>query len=87
MQQGYKIYSFEVQKQYETIRPDLIVEIEKDGKKGTLAAEIELSNNDIHKKIKQYEDQKIFNKLLLVSPTKRTSSKINIINLNLKELP
>lgn len=84
MNNGYKIHSFEVQKQYGKIRPDMVLDLERE-KRVILAVEVELSNNDIQSKIKKYEES-MFKKLLLVSSASRSSKEIDIINLNIKEL-
>lgn len=86
LQNGYNIKEFEVQHQVDNIRPDLLLTIEQNGKEGIIPVEVELSNNDIHKKIRKYEENNTFKKLLLVSGYTRKSDKIDIINLNLKTL-
>jgi hypothetical protein len=83
---GYIIKEFEVEKPCGKIRPDLIVEIEQNGKSGIVAVEVERSNNDIKKKIKKYEDAQMFKKLILVSKKKRESEKIDIINVDITSL-
>jgi hypothetical protein len=87
LEKGYIIHSYEIQKQYNKVRPDLSADIEKNGKRGMVAIEVELSNNDIKKKIKQYEEQDLFKSLILVSNYIRTSEIIKISNVNIKELP
>jgi len=82
---GYLVHSFDVQKQFGNLRPDLLMNIERNGKKGVLAVEVELSNNNVSKKIEKYEHSEL-RKLLLVSRSNFTSNKIDIIKLNLKEL-
>jgi hypothetical protein len=85
MQQGYIINEFEVQKRYEKIIPDLIVDISKDGKRGLLPVEVELNLYNLDHKIKQYENSE-FNKLLLFSNSTRQSNIINIINAKIEDL-
>lgn len=85
-QNGYKIHDFEVQKDYDKLIPDMVLQIEKDGKKGTLAVEVELSNNNIARKIKKYEDNGRFKKLLIFSNSDVSSNRIDIISKSIKEL-
>lgn len=84
MGNGYRIHGFEVQKQHGNIRPDMLLDLERE-KRIVLPVEVELSNNDIQAKIKRYEES-TFKKLLLVSTVSRCSKSIDIINLNVKEL-
>lgn len=81
---GYKIHRLEVQKQQGKIRPDMILDLERE-KRIMLPVEVELSNNDIQSKIKKYEES-MFKKMLLVSSVSRSSNSIDIINLDIKEL-
>lgn len=85
MLQGYNILSFEVQKQYGNIRPDLLVEIYKDNKSGFIPVEVELNLYNLDHKIKQYEKTD-FKKLILVSNSTRDSEKIDIINIKIKDI-
>lgn len=85
MMQGYNILNFEVQKQYEHIRPDLIAEISKDDKSGVIPVEVELNLYNLDNKIKQYENSQ-FQKLLLFSHSSRESKIINIINVKIKDI-
>lgn len=87
LNKGYTIHDYEVQKQYNKVRPDMAVDIEKNGKRRMVAIEVELSNNNIKKKIKQYEEQNLFKSLILVSNYIRTSEIIKISNVNIKDLP
>lgn len=87
LEHDYTIYNYEIQKQYDKLRPDLVADIERNGKRGIIAIEVELSNNDIKKKIKAYEEQEFFKSLILVSNYERTSDIIKITNIKLKELP
>jgi hypothetical protein len=87
LEKGYTIYSYEFQKQYGKVRPDLTADIEKNGKRGIVAVEVELSNNDFNKKIKSYEEQEFFKSMILVSNYNRKSEHVKITNVNIKELP
>lgn len=87
LEHGYFIHNYEVQKQYGKARPDLTADIERNGKRGLIAIEVELSNHDIYKKIKQYEEQDLFKSLILVSNYIRSSELIKITNVKLTELP
>lgn len=87
LEHGYTIKNFEVQKQYGKARPDLTAEIERSNKSGIVAVEVELSNHDINKKVKAYEEQDLFKSLILVSNYTRSSELIKITNVKLKELP
>jgi hypothetical protein len=85
MQQGYIINEFEVQKKYDKIIPDLLVDISKDNKTGLLPVEVELNLYNLEHKIKQYENSQ-FEKLLLFSNSSRESKVINIINVKIKDI-
>lgn len=87
LEHGYIIYDFEIQKQYDKVRPDLTADIERSGKRGLVAVEVELSNNDVKNKIKSYEQQSLFKSLILVSGKDQQSNLIKITNINIKELP
>lgn len=73
-----------VQTQIGKLRPDMTINIERNGKKTLLAVELQrMFDGD---KIRKYEESD-FKKVLYVSDKKIISSKIEIINLNIKELP
>jgi len=86
IQNGYRIHNFEVQKEYGNLRPDMLLEIEKNGKRGLLAVEVELSNNNVVRKIQKYEEYGKFKKLLLVSKADVSSKVIDIIKIDTKVL-
>jgi len=83
----YAIHDFEIQKEYGNLRPDMLLDIEKNGKRGLLAVEVELSNNNIARKIQKYEECGKFKKLLLVSKADVSSKVIDVIKIDIKELP
>lgn len=85
MKQEYNILNCDIQKQNGTIKPDLLLEIEKNGRKNILPVEIERSNN-IENTIRKYENTE-FKKILLFSkrPFKKETS-IEIIDIRLNEL-
>lgn len=87
LEHGYMIHDYEVQKHCGKVRPDLSADIERNGKRGLIAVEVELSNHDIYKKIKQYEEQDVFKSLILMSNYCGSSELIKITNVNIKELP
>lgn len=84
IKEGYKVEILTVQTQIGKIRPDMTVNLERNGKKVLLAVEIQRMFDS--EKIKKYEESD-FKKVLYVSNRQITSSKIEIINLNIKELP
>jgi len=84
-EQGYEVLYFAVQKKYDNVIPDMVCVLKQNDKIGTLAVEIELSNNNIERKIKQYESSE-FKKILFVSKREIDSNKIEVINLDLKKI-
>jgi hypothetical protein len=62
----------------------MTINLERNGNKVYLAVEIQRMFDS--EKIKKYEDSE-FKKLLYVSDKKLSSNKIEVINLNIKELP
>lgn len=97
MQHGYQVEKFKREVAIENIRPDVLCKIKNGTKDGYLIVEVELSNNNINKKLMKYEDlylsrkyKKYFDdmpKLLYFSNQKIKSNIINVISKNLKELP
>jgi len=85
IKQGYEILNFDIQKQYENIRPDLLAMIRKNNKDGLLPVEIEFNLYNLDHKVKLYENSQ-FEKLVLFSNKPRESRSITIINRSLKEL-
>jgi len=86
---GFEILNCKLQSNLDGIKPDLVVEIKKDGKNGTLAVEIERSYGNLKNTIKKYND-KSFKSLLLVShlPTGNIETEYieKLYNINFKEL-
>lgn len=85
IKQGYEVLGFEVQKQFGNIRPDLLVDIRKEGKSGLLPVEIELNLYNLDHKVKLYENSG-FEKLVLFSNQPKESQFLKIINRSIKEL-
>lgn len=95
-QQEYIIEKFKREVTIENLRADALCKIKDMKKDGYLIVEVELSNNNISKKLMKYEDLYLSNqykryfdvmpKLLYVSNQKVQSDLLNIINLNLKNL-
>jgi hypothetical protein len=81
---GYTVDILTVQTQIGNIRPDMTCTIERNGKSVIMAVEIQRMFDS--EKIKKYEESE-FKKLLYVSDKKLVSNKIEVINLNKKELP
>ena len=55
-QQNYKIDAFKREVTIENIRADALYKIKDNNKDGYLIVEVELSNNNIYKKLMKYED-------------------------------
>ncbi len=95
-QQEYIIEKFKREVAIENLRADALCKINDIKRDGYLIVEVELSNNNISKKLMKYEDlylsrqyKKYFDvmpKLLYVSDQKVKSDFLNIINLNIKDI-
>jgi hypothetical protein len=80
----YTVDILTVQTQIGNLRPDMTINLERNGKKVYMAVELQRMFDS--EKIKKYEESE-FKKLLYVSDKKITSNKIEVINLDIKELP
>lgn len=95
-EQGYQVEKFKREVLMENIRMDMLCQIHDTVERGYLIVEVELSNNNINKKIMKYEDfylcrmyKKYFDtmpKILYVSKRKVKSDIIEVINVKLKDL-
>lgn len=95
-EQGYKVERFKREVAIENVRADALAKINNQGKDGYLIVEVELSNNNVNRKIMKYEDlylshkfKKYFDvmpKLLYVSDQGVNSDIVDIINLKISEL-
>ncbi len=93
---GYSIEKFKREVSVEDLRFDALIKIRDRDKEGYLIIEVELSNNNINKKLMKYEDlflsrkyKKYFEvmpKLLYVSNRKVQSDILDIVNVSIKEL-
>lgn len=96
-EQGYDIEKFKREVEIENVRADALIKIKSGNKEGYLILEVELSNNNISRKLMKYEDlllsrkyKKYFDvmpKLLYVTDKTVKSDILSIINVKLKELP
>lgn len=84
LKEGYTVDILTVQTQINNIRPDMTIELKRNGNKAILAVEIQRMFDS--EKIRKYEESE-FQKLLYVSDKKLKSNKIEVINLDIKELP
>lgn len=82
--EGYRVDIMTVQTQIGNIRPDMTCKVERNRKTAIMAVEIQRMFDS--EKIKKYEESE-FKKLLYVSNKKLISNKIEVINLNIGDLP
>jgi len=95
-EQGYQVEKFKREVLMENIRVDMLCSIHDTNEHGYLIVEVELSNNNISKKIMKYENfylcrlyKKYFDtmpKILYVSKRKVESDIVEVINVKLKDL-
>ena len=88
---------FKREVEIENVRADALIKIKSGNKEGYLILEVELSNNNISRKLMKYEDLLLSRKykkyfdtmpnLLYVTDKNVKSDILNIINVKLKELP
>lgn len=85
----YEVLDIKVQQRSDSIEPDMLLEINQDGKTCVVAVEIERANKNINNTIKKYQNTEYKN-LFLIShlPTGITKSEyVDLLyNINFKEL-
>lgn len=83
IKEGYTVDILSIQTQVNGLRPDMTIQVKRGSKSVRMAVEIQrLFDNE---KIRNYEESE-FKKLLYVSDKSMSSSKIEIINLDINDL-
>lgn len=96
LKNDYKILTYHTELLIGNVRPDVIYKIKKNNKEGYLFVEVELSNNNVNKKVQKYEElytsdkyKDYFERMpkILYFANRTVSNKyLDIINIKLKEL-